>query len=116
VKAKMESKPETASLPAELASTPDDQAVQGAFQYQLRKLLENDEAFAKELQELVEAAKKQSASYSAKLEGDGAIAQGKNARAVGAGGMMIEGGVSGGSVVIQGDHNEVNDGKRRKKD
>lgn len=59
VKEKMTTKPETASLPADLEKTPDSAVVQGAFQYQLEKLLANDDAFAKQLAELVEVAKNQ---------------------------------------------------------
>lgn len=113
VKEKMESKPETQELPADLAAAPEDPAVQGAFQYQLKKLLENDEAFAKRLDELVREAK-QVTSYSAALEGDGAIAMGDNAKAVGAGGVMIGGNVSG-SNIVTGDNNVVNDEKKKKK-
>ena len=49
VKGKMEAHPETKSLPADLVRKPDNQVVQGAFQYQLQKLLEKDEAFARQL-------------------------------------------------------------------
>jgi len=44
--------------------------------------------------------------YKAKVIGDGAIAQGDGAKAVGAGGIMVEGGVSGNGVTI-GNHNTV---------
>lgn len=113
VKEKMEGKPETASLPADLAATPDDPAVQGAFQYQLKKLLENDEAFARQLQQLVEDAKKQGVSYSAKLKGDGAIAQGPGATAVGKGGVHIGGNASG-SNLVTGNNNTINSQKKKK--
>lgn len=98
VKEEMESKPETASLPADLAATPEDPTVQGAFQYQLKKLLENDEAFARQLERLVDEAKQHGVSYSAKLYGDGAIAQGPGAIAVGKGGVHIGGNVSGNNL------------------
>jgi hypothetical protein len=103
VKEKMESKPETQSLPADLEKTPADQTVQGAFQYQLKKLLENDEDFARRLEAMVGQAH-QVTTTTATLTGNGAIAQGSGAKAVGAGGVMIGGGVSGGSV-ITGDGN-----------
>ncbi len=96
VKAKLESHPETKSLPADLSKSPDDPMVQGAFQYQLKKLLENDEAFARQLEGLVKQAGSQSTSISVKVEGDGAAAVGDGAKAVGAGGIMIGGNVSGG--------------------
>ena len=44
--------------------------------------------------------------YEAKLIGDGAIAQGTGAKAVGAGGMMINGDVSN-STLMQGNHNRA---------
>lgn len=113
VKEKMEEKPETKSLPTELAATPEDSIVQGAFQYQLKKLLENDEAFARQLEKLVGEAK-QVTTYSATLEGSGAIAQGNNAKAVGAGGVYI-GGQASSNTIITGDHNSVNTDKKKKK-
>ena len=114
VKEKMESKPETASLPADVANKPDNTAVQGAFQYQLEKLLENDKAFAEKLEGLVEEAKNVTVTnMSATLNGAGAIAQGENARAVGAGGVMVGGSVDGDIVV--GNENVVNSDKKKKK-
>ncbi len=47
--------------------------------------------------------------YQASLVGDGAIAQGPGAKAVGKGGILIEGDVSGNFVV--GNNNRINDGK-----
>lgn len=117
VKEKMTAKPETASLPADLEKTPDSTVVQGAFQYQLEKLLANDDAFAKQLAELVEVAKNQqgvSTSYSANVNGGGAIAQGDGAKAVGQGGIMIGGSVSG-STVFTGDNNTINSDEKKKK-
>ncbi len=106
VKEKMESKPEAASLPGEIIHEPENEDLQGAFKYQLKKLLENDEAFAQQLQALVKAAEEQSVSYKAELHGDGAIAQGDNAKAVGKGGILIEGNVTGN--VISGNNNKIN--------
>jgi hypothetical protein len=80
--------------------------VQGAFQYQLEKLLENDEAFAQKLDALVKEAKKVDlTSMSATLTGDGAIAQGENAKAAGAGGVMVGGNVSGN--IVTGNSNVI---------
>ena len=115
VKDKMEEHPETSALPAELTAAPDDQVVQGAFQYQLKKILENDEVFARQLEKLVTDAKQMTTTtYSATLEGDGAIAQGNGATAVGKGGVHIGGNVSG-SNIVTGNHNAVNDEKKKKK-
>lgn len=115
VKGKMEEHPETSALPADLAATPDDPMVQGAFQYQLKKLLENDEAFAQQLEKLVHEAKQATTTtYSATLNGDGAIAQGNGATAVGKGGTYVGGNVSG-SNIITGNHNSLNDDEKAKK-
>ncbi len=113
VKEKMESKPEAASLPAELIQDPQDEDLHGTFRRQLKKLLENDEAFARQLEKLVNEAQ-QVTTYNATLTGDGAIAQGNGATAVGKGGILIEGDVNG-SNVIRGDHNTVSSKKRRTK-
>lgn len=110
VKSKMESKPETKSLPTDLAKAPNDEDIQGAFKYQLKKLLENDQAFAKRLDELVNEAKQ----VTADMKGDGAIAQGNNSVAVGKGGINIGGNVSG-SNIITGNSNVINSEKKRKR-
>jgi len=111
VKEKMESKPETQSLPVDLVNASEDEDTQGAFKYQLKKLLENDEAFAKRLEELVRQAKPVT-SYSASLRGDGAIAQGDGSVAVGRGGIHIGGNVTD-SNIIKGNENAVNSEKKR---
>lgn len=113
VKEKLEAQPETKNLPAELVQSPDDDDLKGTFRHQLKKLLENDETFAQQLQKLVDEAQ-QVTTYSATLDGDGAIAQGTGAKAVGKGGILIEGDVSG-SNVISGNNNVVSGKKRRKK-
>jgi len=114
VKGKMESKPETESIPADVANAPDDEDAQAAFRYQLKKLLENDEAFAKQLDALVNEAKEVTiTNMSATLTGDGAIAQGDGAKAVGAGGVMIGGNVDGN--IILGNENTVNSDPKKKK-
>jgi len=113
VKEKMEARPETQSLPADLVTAPEDEEIQGAFKYQLKKLLENDEAFARQLEESVKEAK-QAISYSADMNGDGAIAQGNKSVAVGRGGIHI-GGQASGNTIIAGNNNVVNDKKNRKR-
>lgn len=113
VKEKMEEKPETKSLPAELVKAPEDQDIQGAFKYQLKKLLENDEAFARKLEKLVGEAK-QVTTYNATLTGDGALAQGNGATAVGKGGVYI-GGKASGNTIVTGHHNSINNEKKKKK-
>lgn len=111
VKEKMESKPETASLPAEVVNTPEDEDAQAAFRYQLKKLLENDEAFQQQLDGLLKQAKQEVnvTNMTATLTGDGAIAQGDGAVAVGKGGVYVGGNVTGG---IHADDSK--DDKRKK--
>jgi hypothetical protein len=114
IKEKLESKPETAELPKDVEKNPESKPAQGALEYQLTKLLENDAAFAKQLEKLVKEAKKQAPSNSASLKGSGAIAQGNGAVAVGSRGVHI-GGKASGNMIITGDKNSVNTKKTRKK-
>ena len=114
VKGKMEERPDTSALPADLVAAPDKLSVQGAFEYQLTKLLENDAAFAQQIEKLVNEAKSQvTTTYSAVMDGDGAIAQGEGAKAVGAGGILIEGGLSGSNNMI-GNRNSGNSDEKKK--
>ena len=113
VKTKMESKPETKNLPTDLTKAPNDEDIQGAFKYQLKKLLENDKVFAKRLDQLVKEAKRVT-DYSADMKGDGAIAQGNHSVAVGRGGIHIGGNVSE-SNIITGNSNAISNEKKRKK-
>ncbi|MBK5278398.1 MAG: hypothetical protein JJE09_06010 [Bacteroidia bacterium] len=112
IKNKLESQQETQSLPDDLVKNPEEQMVQGAFQYQLKKLLENDEAFAKQLESLIKEAKRDTTT-AATLHGSGAIAQGQGARAIGEGGISIEGDVSGGNITI-GNKNRITNNLARK--
>ncbi len=103
VKGRFAQKDETKKLTDKLLAEPGNPAVQGAFQYHLQDLLEADADFARALAALVEAAGGQ---YQAVVHGCGAVAQGPGAKAVGAGGVLIEGDVRG-SAIISGDNNEV---------
>ena len=115
VKGKMEERPDTSTLPADLVATPDKPSVQGAFEYQLTKLLENDAAFAQQLEKLVNQAQAQvTTTYSAHVEGGGASAQGTGAKAVGAGGIMIEGGISGSNNIVGNGNTDHTDEKKKK--
>jgi hypothetical protein len=93
----------------DLRKNPQDEDTQGAFRRQLKKLLEEDNFFASDLAKLLESA---GSDYKAQIIGGGAVAQGAGAKAVGAGGIMIEGGVSGSNIVV-GNNNKVNDGKKK---
>jgi hypothetical protein len=112
VKEKMEAQPQTQTLPAELVAAPEDEDLQGAFKYQLKKLLENDEAFAKQLDGLVKQAEKQGDTYKASLKGSGAVAQGAGAMAVGKGGVISTGAVRG--DIVTGTKKTTHKGKSKK--
>lgn len=78
----------------DLLKSPSDPDIQGAFRVQLKKAMEEDPAFAAAVQNLLaEAAPAE--IYRAELHGDGAIAQGNGAQAVGRGGVIIGGSVGG---------------------
>ena len=69
-----------------------------------------DESFASELSKLLEAV---GDTYKASLTGDGAIAQGAGAKAVGKGGVMIGGDVSGN--INTGSGSSVDDDEKKKR-
>ncbi len=94
----------------DLLKNPKDEDTQGAFRRQLKKLLEEDSFFASDLARLLESA---DSDYKAQVIGGGAIAQGAGAKAVGAGGILIEGGMNGSNLVI-GNSNRINDEKKKK--
>jgi len=93
----------------DLLKNPKDEDTHVVFRVQLKKLLEEDNAFASDLASLLESA---GSDYNAQVIGGGAIAQGTNAKAVGAGGIMIEGGVSGDGITI-GNNNTTSDRKKK---
>jgi hypothetical protein len=103
VSAKFEKKPETKKVAEKLLAEPESAKMQGAFQYHLEELLEEDADFAVELEKLLESA---GTTYSAINIGDGAIAQGEGATAVGKGGVYI-GGSAKGNTIVTGDGNLV---------
>ena len=88
VKKKLDNDPATQKMTEKLIAQPENTAVQGAFQYHLEEILEADADFASQLEALLYAT---GTTYSANLEGDGAIAQGDGAVAVGAGGTYVNG-------------------------
>ena len=100
---RLRGKPAAAEALEDLRHTPDDPDAQAALRLQVRKLLATDEALAAQLADLLQAVGGQ---YAARLEGDGAIAQGKGATAVGSRGVFI-GGDAQGNIIVTGDENEV---------
>jgi len=93
----------------DLLKNPQDEDTHVVFRMQLKKLLEEDNTFASDLSQLLESA---GTDYKAQVIGNGAVAQGTNAKAVGAGGIMIEGGVIGSNIVM-GNNNSVNSEKKK---
>ena len=103
---RLRKRPAAAEALADLRRTPEDPDVQGAFRVQVKKLLADDAAFAAQLADLLQAAGGQ---YAARLEGEGAIAQGPGATATGSRSVFI-GGDAQGNIIVTGDENEVNEG------
>ena len=75
----------------------------------LQKLKEQGLLPADQADASITSLKNQLATYTADLDGSGAIAQGQNAKAVGEDGVLIDGDIAD-SVFIKGDANEVNIG------
>lgn len=103
VRRKLSTKPASREALEDLLHSPQDADLQAQFRAQLKKALAEDPTFAASLAALLDVA---GVEYSAYLEGDGAIAQGPGAKAVGKGGVMIEGNVSD-STIVTGDKNRV---------
>jgi len=88
---------------SDLLKNPNDPDLQGAFRAQLKKAMEND-AFAQEIKRLTTEA----AGSGPHIQvGDGAVAYGANSKAVGRGGVIIDGNSSG-NTIITGDNKQVN--------
>ena len=93
LRARFADKPAADDALKDLLANPDDSDLQAVFRVYLRKLLQDDAAFADEIKELVEAAGGQT-SYTAEVHGSGAVAQGLGAVSAGAGGIAIGGSVA----------------------
>ena len=111
IKKKFDTKEAAKEALVDLLKDPQDADAQGAFRKQLRKLLEEDNSFASDLANLLEKAGN---NLNAQVIGGGAIAQGDGAKAVGQGGIMIEGGMNGSNLVV-GNNNSVNSDDKKKK-
>ena len=99
---RMKSKPAAAEALDDLKQAPDDPDTQAVFRVQVKKLLAEDDAFAAKLAALLQSARE----YKAALQGDGAIAQGPGATAVGSRGVYI-GGDARGNTIVTGDDNDA---------
>jgi hypothetical protein len=111
VRGRMEGKETSKEALNDLTAEPESAELQTVFKVQLKKLMAQDEAFAKELLQLTEEIAPQGDAYRAVLHGDGAVAQGTGARAVGAGGVLI-GGNADGNVIITSDDNKAGPQKK----
>ena len=91
LKAKFETKPAAKEALTDVVRNPEDADLQAAFRVQLKKMLEEDPAFAEQIKGLVEET---GAQVDVRVR-DGAAAIGDHAKAVGKSGILIEGGVHG---------------------
>lgn len=91
LKGRFEAKPSAKEAMDDLLKNPEDGDLQAAFRVQLKKALEEDEGFAEQVKGLVEKA---GAQINVRVR-DGAAAIGDHAKAVGKGGILIEGDVKG---------------------
>jgi stage V sporulation protein SpoVS len=107
IEKRFEAKPAAKEALTDLLKTPQDADVQGAFRSQLKKLLEEDHAFAGDLAQLLQSA---GSDYKAQVLGDGAIAQGEGAIALGKGAVHI----GGNNTMVTGDKNSVNSEKKKR--
>lgn len=82
-----------------------EETIRALHKLTLQNLLSEDQARIS-----IDALMKQLALYSAQVHGSGAIAQGDGAKAVGAGGLLVEGGIKGDDILVDhtnrpaGDH------------
>jgi hypothetical protein len=93
---RVEERPIAEAAVKELAQAPEDPEALEALRLQIKKILKEDEAFAREIAQLVGVS-----GNSAFLQGDGAIAQGQGAVAAGAGGIAVGRDLHGGVVLGQ---------------
>ncbi len=103
IKKKFDTKATAREALEELLKAPQDTDVQGQFRAQLKKSMQEDASFAAELSNLLEKA---GGDFKAQNIGDGAIAQGAGAKAVGKDGIMIDGDLTGNITI--GNNNRVN--------
>jgi len=111
IKKKFDTKETAKEALADLLKNPENGDAQGAFRIQLKKLLEEDSSFASDLASLLEKA---GSDYNGQVIGDGALAMGTSAKSVGKGGLLIEGGMSGGTINTGESHIIYEDQKKKK--
>ena len=95
-----EKKGAVAEAVQEVINQPGDEDAAAALRLQIKKTLSEDDSLAGEIKELLEEFRRVSPQYyQAQLAGSGAIAQGEEAVAAGAGGVAIGGNVQGGNII-----------------
>jgi hypothetical protein len=94
LKAKFDTKAGAKEILQDLLKEPGNADVQAAFRVQLKKLLEEDEQFAGQVQRLL-AESPAGVSYRAEASGAGVIVQGEKNTVAGAGGVIVKGDVKG---------------------
>ena len=94
IKAKFDAEGAAKSALDKLLSDPQDEKLKNVVEYHLEEYLENDAAFAEQIETLLKKA--QAAAPAGINAADGsAVAVGEGAKAVAKGGILIEGGVKG---------------------
>ena len=95
----VEDRPGALTAAKDAAAAPKDEESQTVWKVQLRKILEGDEDLARAVEKMLPPRE----HFQARVEGDGAIAQGNRAVAAGQGGVAVGGDVHG-SVIVGGSH------------
>ena len=94
IKAKFDTEGAAQSALEKLLNNPQDEKLKNVVEYHLEEYLENDAAFAEQIETLLKKA--QAAAPAGINAADGsAVAVGEGAKAVAKGGILIEGGVKG---------------------
>lgn len=104
VKARFSEKPETKKVAEKLLKEPQNPANQEAFRHHLKGLLEQDPGFSSHLTKLIKSV---DSNFTGQINGDGVLAQGDGAKAVGKSGVFI-GGSANSNTIITGSNNNVN--------
>ncbi len=80
----------------DLINNPQDLDLQGAFRAHLKKLLEDDTLFLRDLSEQLES---MSRNHTTQIFGEGIIVQGNDSVVIGDNGTYISGNISGSSII-----------------
>ncbi len=96
VKARFDSEATAKAALEKLLADPQNDRLKTVVEFQMEEYLKNDATFAERIQHLLKDAQATApVTYQAYATGGAGVAQGPGAKAVGKGGIMIEGGVKG---------------------